>query len=107
MDAADRRDEIYVSIDVEADGPVPGPHSLLSIGAVALWADGTEVAEFSVNLDTLPEAAPHPVTTRWWSEFPEVIADDGFVQIQFLPEEASTVPGSPALCAALLRMSSL
>ena len=27
-------DEIYISVDIEADGPLPGVHSMLSIGAV-------------------------------------------------------------------------
>ncbi|MFP4592985.1 MAG: exonuclease, partial [Ralstonia sp.] len=26
----DTRPEIYVSTDIEADGPIPGPHSMLS-----------------------------------------------------------------------------
>ena len=33
--------EIYVSIDVEADGPIPGDHSMLSLGAAAFSADWT------------------------------------------------------------------
>ena len=28
--------EIYVSTDIEADGPIPGPHSMLSFASVAL-----------------------------------------------------------------------
>nr|BFD90635.1 hypothetical protein KitaXyl93_19950 [Kitasatospora sp. Xyl93] len=32
---------VYVSVDVEADGPIPGPYSMLSFGAVvAGWHDG-------------------------------------------------------------------
>ena len=27
--------EIYISTDVETDGPIPGPHSMLSIGSAA------------------------------------------------------------------------
>jgi hypothetical protein len=27
--------EIYVSTDVEADGPIPGPNSMLSFGSAA------------------------------------------------------------------------
>jgi len=26
---------MYVSVDIESDGPIPGPHSLLSLGAAA------------------------------------------------------------------------
>ena len=54
--------EIYVSTDVEADGPIPGPHSMLSFGSAAYLADKTLVATFSANLDTLPEAHGHPDT---------------------------------------------
>lgn len=67
-------EEIYVSMDVEADGPIPGPHSMLSFGAVALRADKTTVAEFTANLEPLPDAAPHPRTMSWWDGFPEALA---------------------------------
>ena len=30
------KQEVYVSVDVETDGPIPGPHSMLSLGAVAM-----------------------------------------------------------------------
>ena len=30
--------EIYISTDVEADGPIPGPHSMLSFGSAAYKA---------------------------------------------------------------------
>jgi hypothetical protein len=33
--------EIYISTDVEADGPIPGPHSMLSMGAAAFREDKT------------------------------------------------------------------
>ncbi len=54
--------EIYVSTDVEADGPIPGPHSMLSFGSAAYLADKTLLTTFSANLDTLPEAQGHPDT---------------------------------------------
>lgn len=62
--------EIYVSTDVEADGPIPGPHSMLSIGSAAFRADKTLVSTFSANLETLPGAAGHPDTMRWWESQP-------------------------------------
>ena len=67
-------DEIYVSTDVEADGPIPGPHSMLSLASVAYRADKTVVGEFTVNLLPLPGASPHPATTKWWAGFPEALA---------------------------------
>ena len=41
--------EIYVSTDVEVDGPIPGPHSMLSFGSAAFLADKTLVSTFSAN----------------------------------------------------------
>jgi hypothetical protein len=66
--------EIYVSTDVETDGPIPGPHSLLSIGSAAYTADKRLLATFSANLETLPGAAAHPETAAWWATQPEAWA---------------------------------
>lgn len=63
--------EIYVSTDVETDGPIPGPHSMLSLGSAAFTAEGTLVDTFSANLDLLPGAAGHPDTMAWWKTQPE------------------------------------
>jgi DNA polymerase III alpha subunit (gram-positive type) len=59
-------DEIYVSTDVETDGPIPGPHSMLSFASAAYLADKTLVATFSVNLEPLAGAEGHPSTMEWW-----------------------------------------
>ncbi|MBK8095465.1 MAG: exonuclease [Planctomycetes bacterium] len=66
--------EIYVATDVEADGPIPGPHSLLSFGSVALRADKTVVAEFTANVLPLPGATGHPRTMAWWQQHPQALA---------------------------------
>src|SRR5262249_50719453 len=42
--------EIYVSTDIETDGPIPGPHSLLSFASAAYRADKTLVRTFTANL---------------------------------------------------------
>ena len=63
--------EIYVSTDVEADGPIPGPHSMLSLGSAAYLADKTLLDTFSANLELLPGAEGHPRTMRWWATQPE------------------------------------
>jgi len=57
--------EIYVSTDIEADGPIPGPHSMLSFASAAYSADKQVVGTFTANLDTLPGAEPHPRTVEW------------------------------------------
>ncbi len=63
--------EIYVSTDIESDGPIPGPHSMLSFGSAAFLADKTLVDTFSANLDLLPGAEGHPRTMRWWATQPD------------------------------------
>src|SRR5687767_13380343 len=66
--------EIYVSTDVEADGPIPGPNSMLSFASAAYRADKTLIATFSANLDTLPGAVGDPKTMDWWKTQPEAWA---------------------------------
>jgi hypothetical protein len=63
--------EIYVSTDVETDGPIPGPHSMLSIASAAYTADKVLVSTFSANLETLPGAQGESETMRWWETQPE------------------------------------
>jgi hypothetical protein len=63
--------EIYVSTDIEADGPIPGPHSMLSFGSAAFLADKTLIDTYTVNLRELPGAEPHPASMRWWEKHPE------------------------------------
>nr|MDQ5835718.1 exonuclease [Acidobacteriota bacterium] len=54
--------EIYVSTDVETDGPIPGVYSMLSIGSAAYLPDKTFLGGFTANLETLPGASQHPDT---------------------------------------------
>lgn len=68
------RPEVYVSVDIEADGPIPGPHSMLSFGAVAFREDGAELGAFEANLELLEGAAPHAQTMAWWATQPEAWA---------------------------------
>ena len=67
-------DEIYVSTDVETDGPIPGPHSMLSFGSAAYRADKTLISTFSANLETLPGATGASDTMAWWQTQPEAWA---------------------------------
>jgi hypothetical protein len=66
--------EIYLSTDVETEGPIPGPHSMLSLGSAAYCADKALIATFSANLETLEGAAAHPKTSAWWATQPEAWA---------------------------------
>jgi hypothetical protein len=58
--------EIYVSTDVETDGPIPGPHSMLSFASAAYRPDKTLLGTFAANLETLPGASPDLGTLNWW-----------------------------------------
>ena len=63
--------EIYVSTDVESDGPIPGPNSMLSFASAAFLADKTLVGKFEANLECLPDAKGDPKTMAWWETQPE------------------------------------
>src|SRR5271156_2694404 len=67
--------EIYVSTDVETDGPIPGVNSMLSFGSAAYTADKVLVSTFTANLELLPGAVGDPETMSWWRGFPEAWAD--------------------------------
>lgn len=68
------RPELYVSTDIETDGPIPGPNSMLSLGSAVYTADKTLLATFTVNLETLPGAQADPRTAAWWKTQPEAWA---------------------------------
>ncbi|TDE20831.1 exonuclease [Actinomadura sp. 6K520] len=58
------RVELYVSADIEADGPIPGPYSMLSFGlAVCGTFDGTRFT------------APDPSEETFYAELKPVAAD--------------------------------
>jgi len=64
------RPEIYVSTDVETDGPIPGMYSMLSFGSAAYLANKTLVSTFTATLETLPGASTDLVAMEWWAERP-------------------------------------
>ena len=66
--------EIYISTDVETDGPIPGPHSMLSFGSAAYTADKRLLGTFTANLHQLDGATPDPKTAEWWATQPEAWA---------------------------------
>ncbi len=66
--------EIYVSTDIESDGSIPGPNSMLSFASAAYRADKVLVDTFSANLDLLPGAIGDPNTMNWWKTQPEAWA---------------------------------
>lgn len=66
--------EIYISTDVETDGPIPGPYSMLSFGSAAYTANKELISTFSANLETLAGSSADPDTAEWWSNQPEAWA---------------------------------
>jgi len=67
-----KKSEIYVSVDVETDGPIPGPHSMLSFGAAAFTLEKGLISSVAANLEFLPGASMDPVTkTEFWDKHPE------------------------------------
>ncbi len=69
-----KRKEIYFSVDIEADGPMPPTYSMLSFAAVAFEYKDNEInilGDNSYNLMTLFDAKQHPDTMKFWARFPE------------------------------------
>jgi hypothetical protein len=66
-----KANEVYFSCDVEADGPIPGPHSMLAFGAAAYAEDGQLLGTFEANLTELEGAQADPSTAAWWQTQPE------------------------------------
>jgi hypothetical protein len=63
-------DEIYISTDIEADGPVPGLHSMLSLGSAAYDSKRNLIGTFSANFETLEGAGTDLRTMAWWKTEP-------------------------------------
>ena len=59
-------DEIYISTDVETNGPIPGEYSMLSFGSAAFTSGKKITSTFSANLKTLPKAKEDFETMKWW-----------------------------------------
>jgi len=61
--------EIYISVDIETNGPIPGSNSMLSFGAAAFY-DGELIDTYEANLNTLPTAEEDVGTMIWWKTQP-------------------------------------
>lgn len=62
--------ELYIVVDIEADGPVPELYSMLSLGAVAT-SPNQEVSSFYRTLLPYEKASQDPSTMEWWKNQPE------------------------------------
>jgi len=47
---------------------------MLSLGSAAYTAEKQLISTFSGNLETLPDASPHPRTAEWWASQPDAWA---------------------------------
>lgn len=68
---------LYLYLDVEANGPVPGEYSMISLAAVAfqslLGTEYREVTHFHANLFPLNKRL-HPEQKAFWDKHPEAYA---------------------------------
>ena len=98
--------EIYVSTDVEADGPIPGPHSMLSFASVAVEADGTRHGTFEAQLVQRPDRKTNETTMAWWATQPEAWAatranaEDPAVVMPRYADWVESLPGPKVFVAA-------
>lgn len=62
--------QVYIIVDIETDGPVPGIYSMLSIGAIASTSD-REIGSFYRKLLPVKGAKRDHSTMGWWAINPE------------------------------------
>lgn len=66
-----KRNPLYVSTDVEADGPAPILNSMLSLGSAVFTPEGRLIDRFYRKLKPLPGATQNPATMEFWRQNPE------------------------------------
>jgi hypothetical protein len=69
------RPEMFVSIDVETDGPAPGVNSMLALGAACFAGDGEMVGTWYSTLRPLEGARADKGTMDWWASQPDAWAE--------------------------------
>jgi len=57
---------VFVTLHIHTDGPIPGPHSLLTLSSAAHAGDGDLISTFATNVNELPGATLHPVSLEHW-----------------------------------------
>lgn len=94
------RPDLYISVDVEADGPIPGDYSMLSFGmCVAARFDGETFQPTDPDMDAFYREL-RPISERWLPEAVEVsgldrdrLAGDGTEPVAAMTEAAQWVQG--------------
>lgn len=68
--------EVYISCDVEANGPIPGEFSMLNLGACSFKITNSNplepISTFSINIKPLPNAKEDPDTMKFWAKYPDI-----------------------------------
>jgi hypothetical protein len=66
MASVERKPLLFLSFDIESDGPAPGLNSMLAMGWAGFDETGQLVFEYEAHLTPLPEAVPNDKTMSWW-----------------------------------------
>ena len=104
---------VFVVTDIEADGPTPLHHSMLSFASVAIDAAGTCHGEFEAQLTPRPDRTTDQTTMAWWQTQPEAWAaattdaeDPALVMPRFA-EWVESLPGPRVFAAAPMMFDGL
>lgn len=66
---------LYISTDIESDGPCPGKNSMLQLGSAVFDGKSEKpMATFEVNLELLPGASAALAQAEFWKNQPEAYA---------------------------------
>lgn len=71
MPKENHKGRLFVAVDIEADGPIPGEYSMVSFGAVAVYGDLSETFYGKVR----------PISDKW---MPEKLAISGHTRAESL-----------------------
>ena len=105
----ERNEKIWVMVDIEADGPIPGDYSMIELGAIAVNPDKS-MLEFPVFY-----AQFRPISSQWVPaalavsgfsrkdtlEFPDVIAFPAFTPSPTFRSPPTSEPKDPAIAPKL------
>ena len=104
---------VFVVTDIEADGPTPLHHSMLSFASVAIDAAGTCHGEFEAQLTPRPDRTTDQTTMAWWQTQPEAWAaattnaeDPALVMPRFA-DWVESLPGPRVFAAAPMMFDGL
>ncbi|WP_323013448.1 DNA polymerase III subunit epsilon [Devosia sp.] len=104
---------IFIVTDIEADGPTPLHHSMLSFASVAIEADGTRHGEFETVLKPRPDRTSHETTMEWWASQPEAWkaattgAEDPATVMPRFADWVDSLPGHKVFAAAPIMFDGL